>query len=71
MRRTGFERLLKRRNISAYKLAQILGYKDKTVVYKWIYGRGEPNAKTMLLLISILDVPALDLLKMFAGVEEK
>ena len=69
MRRTEFERLLRVRNISAYRLAQMLGYKDKTVVYKWIYGKGEPSAKTMLLLTSILDVSADTILRVFADIE--
>ncbi|MBQ9728208.1 MAG: helix-turn-helix transcriptional regulator [Clostridia bacterium] len=65
--------LLSSRKITAYKLAQMLGYKDssKTTVYKWIYGEGEPNAATMLKLMEILDVSALDILRIFAEGTEK
>ena len=63
-----FAQLLSSRKITAYKLAKELGYKDKTTVYKWIYGYGEPDAKTMLALIELLDVSALELLRIFAEV---
>ena len=64
--------LLKSRGITAYKLAEVLGYKDKskTVVYQWVYGRGEPNAQTMLKLMEILDVSALEILRVFGEVEK-
>ena len=65
-KKTAFANLLSARKITAYKLSGLLGYKDKTAVYKWIYGRGEPNAATMLKLIELLDVSALELLRMFA-----
>lgn len=60
-----FSALLNARKITGYKLASLLGYKDKTTVYHWIYGRGEPNARTMLKLMEILDVSALELLQIF------
>lgn len=65
-RRTRFAEILNARKITAYALAGRLGYKDKTAVYKWIYGRGEPNAATMMRLMEILDVSALDILRAFA-----
>ncbi len=70
-RNTAFENLLKARKITAYKLSQMLGYKDasKTTVYKWIYGRSEPNAATMLQLTEILSVSAEEILKIFAEVK--
>ena len=63
--------LLKSRNITAYRLARELGYKDnsRTTVYQWIYGRGEPSARIMLKLMEILDVSALEILRIF-GEEE-
>ena len=67
-RRERLAQLLKARKITAYKLAEMLGYKDKTTAYRWIYGKGEPNAQTMLKLMEILDVSALDILRIFAGV---
>ena len=70
MKRTAFFNLLKSRNITAYKLALMLGY-DKTTVYKWIYGQGEPNAETMLKLIVILDVSALEILQIFAEKKDR
>lgn len=66
IKRKQFANLLQSRNITAYKLSGILGYKDRTVVYKWVYGKGEPNAATMLKLIEILEVSAEDILRMFA-----
>lgn len=66
-RRTRLAELLSARKITAYALAGKLGYKDKTAVYKWIYGQGEPNAATMMQLMEILDVSALDVLRAFAG----
>lgn len=62
-----FADLLQARKITAYKLSQLLGYKDRSAVYKWIYGSGEPNAATMLKLTAILDVSAEEILKIFAG----
>ncbi|MBQ9113877.1 MAG: helix-turn-helix domain-containing protein [Clostridia bacterium] len=60
--------LLSARKITAYKLSGMLGFKDKTTAYKWVYGKAEPNAKTMLKLMEILDVSALEILTIFAGV---
>ena len=67
-KRTAFAELLSSRKVTAYKLSLTLGYKDNTTVYKWIYGKGEPDAKTMLRLIEILDVSALEILRVFAEV---
>lgn len=64
-RRYRFADLLSARKITAYKLAAKLGYKDKTTVYRWIYGISEPNARTMLKLVEILDISALELLQIF------
>jgi plasmid maintenance system antidote protein VapI len=64
-KRTKFQELLKVRGITAYKLSKILGYKDHAV-YQWIYGKGEPNATTMLKLTKLLDVSAQEILEMFA-----
>ncbi|MBQ8323207.1 MAG: helix-turn-helix transcriptional regulator [Clostridia bacterium] len=68
-KRTAFADLLRSRNINARKLGELLGYKDKsrTTVYKWVYGKGEPNAATMLRLMEILDVSAEEILRVFAG----
>ena len=65
-RRKRFEELLKSRKITAYKLSKMLNYKDSTTVYRWVYGNGEPNAATMLRLMEILDVSALEILQIFA-----
>ncbi len=67
-RRERLVALLRSRGITAYKLGKMLGYKDgtRTTVYKWIYGKSEPNAKTMLRLMEILDISALDVLITFA-----
>jgi transcriptional regulator with XRE-family HTH domain len=67
-RREKFEALLRSRGITAYKLAKELGYADssRTTVYKWIYGKSEPNAATMLKLTVLLDVTAEEILKIFA-----
>lgn len=58
--------VLKSRGITAYKLAAMLGYKDKTSVYKWVYGVGQPNAATMLKLMLLLDITAREVLEIFA-----
>lgn len=65
-KRTLLSNLLKERGITAYKLSAMLGYKDKTAIYKWIYGKSEPNAKTMLKLSEILNVSAEEILKIFS-----
>ena len=66
IRRKRFADLLQSRNITAYKLSEMLGYDDRGTVYKWIYGKSEPNAATMLKLIEILDISAEEILRMFA-----
>lgn len=66
VKRKQFADLLQSRNITAYKLSGLLGYRDRTAVYKWIYGKGEPNAATMLKLMKILEVSAEEILRMFA-----
>ena len=66
-RKTAFEELLKTRGIKANELGKMLGYSEKShIVYKWIYGQGEPNAATILKLMEILDVSALEILRAFA-----
>ena len=67
-KRQAFADLLRSRNITACKLGQMLGYKDKsyTTVYKWVYGQSAPNAATMLKLMEILDVSAEEILRIFA-----
>ena len=57
-----FAELLSARKITAYKLSGMLGFKDKTTAYKWVYGKAEPNAATMLKLMEILYVSALEIL---------
>ncbi|MBQ8428602.1 MAG: helix-turn-helix transcriptional regulator [Clostridia bacterium] len=65
--RKAFAELLQSRKITAYKLSLLLGYKDRSAVYKWIYGQGEPNAATMLKLMELLDISAEEILRIFAG----
>ena len=65
-KRKGFYEALKRKGITAYKVAKTLGYSETGTVYKWIYGISEPNAVTMLKLMSILDISAEEVLQMFA-----
>lgn len=66
IKRTRFFELLKSRNITGYTLSKRLGYKERTTVYKWLYGISEPNAATMLKLMQILDVSAEEILCCFA-----
>ena len=68
-KRAAFADLLRSRNINASKLGELLGYKDKSrsTIYKWIYGKGAPNASTMLKLMEILDVSAEEILRIFAN----
>ena len=65
VKRKRFADLLRSRNITAYKLSKVLGFKDRHACYKWIYGKGEPNARMMLRLMDILDVSAEELLRIF------
>ena len=65
-RKTKFAELLKKKGVTAYRLTKMLGYKGGNTVYKWVYGYGEPNAKTMLTLMEILDISALEILRTFA-----
>ena len=69
IKRKKLKALLDARGITAYKLAKILGYKDPFHVYRWIYGRGEPTAKTMLALTDVLDATAQEILEAFADVQ--
>ena len=66
IKRKTFADLLQSRSITAYKLGRMLGYKGGNTVYKWIYGKSEPNAATMLKLIKILEISAEEMLQMFA-----
>lgn len=52
--------------LTAYKVAELLGYKDSSRVYKWLYNKAEPNALTMLKLTKILCCSAEDILCCFA-----
>lgn len=72
-RNQAFADLLQSRKITAYKLSKILGYKDssRTTVYKWVQGKAEPNAATMLKLTEILDVSAEEILRIFAERKNK
>ncbi|MBQ7912943.1 MAG: helix-turn-helix transcriptional regulator [Clostridia bacterium] len=65
-KRKSFFELLKKKGITAYKLSKILGYKDSGSVYKWVYGKSEPNAATMLKLCLILGISAEEVLRIFA-----
>ena len=64
-RNVAFQNLLKSRKVTAYKLSEMLGYKERTTVYKWIYGYAEPSAAAMLKMLEILDVSALEILRIF------
>ena len=68
-RNTAFEALLKSRGMTAYELSKRLGYKDPYHAYKWVYGKAEPNATTMLRIMRILEVSAEEILMAF-GAEE-
>lgn len=46
--------------LTAYKVADLLDYKDSSRVYKWLYNKAEPNASTMLKLSEILNCSAED-----------
>lgn len=65
-RRKKLYELLRKKNLSAFKLAKELGYSNETTVYKWLYGKGSPNALTMLRLTVILGVSAEEILEIFA-----
>lgn len=69
IKRKKLKALLDSRGITAYRLSRILGYKDPFHVYRWIYGRGEPTARTMLTLMDVLDATAEEILHAFADVE--
>ncbi len=59
--------LLNLNGLTAYKVAQLLGYKDSSRVYKWLYNKAEPSASTMLKLTEILCCSAEDILRCFAN----
>lgn len=61
------EALLKSRGMTAYKLSQALGLKDPYRAYKWVQGKSEPNAATMLRLTVVLGVSAEEILRVFGG----
>lgn len=58
--------LLNLNGLTAYKVAELLGYKDCSRVYKWLYCKATPNASTMLKLMGILSCSAEDILHCFA-----
>jgi len=58
--------LLNLNGLTAYKVAELLGYKDSSRVYKWLYCKATPNASTMLKLMEILSCSAEDILRCFA-----
>lgn len=58
--------LLNLNGLTAYKVAELLGYKDSSRVYKWLYCKATPNASTMLKLMGILSCSAEDILRCFA-----
>lgn len=62
--------LLNLNDLTAYKVAQKLGYKDPSRVYKWLYKKAEPNAQTMLMLMKILNCSADEILDCFANIEK-
>ena len=64
-----FKTLLKNKSISPYDLAKELDIKPQSV-YRYIWGEREPNARTMLKLMKILNVSAETILTIFADQEE-
>lgn len=64
-----FKTLLKNKSISPYDLAKELDIKPQSV-YRYIWGEREPNARTMLKLMKILNVSAETILMIFAEQEE-
>ncbi len=64
-----FKMLLKNKSISPYDLAKELDIKPQSV-YRYIWGEREPNARTMLKLMKILNVSAETILTIFAEQEE-
>lgn len=58
--------LLNLNGLTAYKVAKLLGYKDSSRVYKWLYNKASPNALTMLKLSETLNCSAEDILRCFA-----
>lgn len=61
-----FLHLLNLNGLTAYKLATMLGYKDSSRVYKWLYNKAKPDALTMLKLTEILCCSAEEVLCCFA-----
>ena len=51
--------------LTAYRIAAMLGYTDASRVYKWLYGKAQPNAGTMLALSRILGCSAEEILRCF------
>lgn len=51
--------------LTAYRVATMLGYTDASRVYKWLYRKAQPNARTMLALSRILGCSAGEILRCF------
>lgn len=70
-RNEAFQVLLQSRGMTAYQLSKRLGHKDPYHAYKWVYGKAEPNAATMLRLMDILDVSAGEILRVFGDQQRR
>lgn len=58
-------RVLEQKKMSAYALAQAIGYKPQTV-YNWVYGHGTPTPAIMLKIAKLLNVSGDEILEIFA-----
>lgn len=58
------QKAIERAGLNPMRLSIILGYSRYTV-YKWIRGKSQPNAGTMLKLTKILRISAQEVLEMF------
>jgi transcriptional regulator with XRE-family HTH domain len=63
--RKKFEKKLKERNLTMYRIAKIIGI-DAPVAYYWLWGKSVPNIYNLIRLKEILNVSGDEILEMFA-----
>lgn len=68
IKRKTFFNAMNSKGYTPQSLSKALGV-SKWLVYKWLYGNSEPNVERLLELMSLLEVSAEDILRMF--IEER
>lgn len=63
--RKKFEKKLKERNLTVYRIAKIMGI-DAPIAYYWLWGKSVPNIHNLIRLKEILNISGDEILEMFA-----